>query len=82
MEEQFYVALAVLVAVCVRRSRPERTLAIVFAGVVCGSVGLANVVSDWHPRLEFGTDVRAAGIWSEQNLTPCVSIVSGGLSIP
>jgi peptidoglycan/LPS O-acetylase OafA/YrhL len=60
VEEQFYVALAVVVAVCVRRSRPQRALAVVFAGVVCVSIGLANVVSDWHPRLEFGTDVRAA----------------------
>lgn len=60
VEEQFYVLLAVVVVLAARARRPERVLAIVFTAVVPAAVVLANAVSDWHPRLEFGTDVRAA----------------------
>jgi peptidoglycan/LPS O-acetylase OafA/YrhL len=60
VEEQFYVLLALGVAVASRTFRPQRSLAIGFGATVVCSVLLANVVSDWHPRLEFGTDVRAA----------------------
>ncbi len=60
VEEQFYVLLAVVVVLAGRAARPERVLTIVFATVLPATVVLANVVSDWHPRLEFGTDVRAA----------------------
>jgi len=60
VEEQFYVLLAIVVVLACRAARPERVLAIVFAAVVPVTVLLANVVSDWHPRLEFGTDLRAA----------------------
>ena len=60
VEEQFYVALAVIAWLAARTARPARNLGIVFAAVVPISIVLANVVSDWSPRLEFGTDVRAA----------------------
>lgn len=60
VEEQFYVLLAVVVVLASRTRRPERVLAMVFTAVLPLTVLLANTVSDWHPRLEFGTDVRAA----------------------
>jgi peptidoglycan/LPS O-acetylase OafA/YrhL len=59
VEEQFYVVLAVLVAVASRTSRSIRTLVVVFTAMVPISILCANAVSDWGPRLEFGTDVRA-----------------------
>ncbi len=60
VEEQFYVVLALLVALAARSSRPSRTLTMVFIAMIAMSITLANIVSDWSPRLEFGTDVRAA----------------------
>ena len=60
VEEQFYVVLAIGVALASRAARPDRLLAIGFGLMIAGSVVLANLVSDWPPRLEFGTDVRAA----------------------
>jgi len=60
VEEQFYVALALVVVLFTKAQRPQRALAAVFGVVVAASLVLSNVVSDWHPRLEFGTDVRAA----------------------
>jgi peptidoglycan/LPS O-acetylase OafA/YrhL len=62
VEEQFYVVLAVVTWLAARSERPRRLLTIVFAAMIPMSVILANTVSDWHPRLEFGTDVRAAEI--------------------
>jgi peptidoglycan/LPS O-acetylase OafA/YrhL len=59
-EEQFYVALAAVVWLCLRARRARGALAVVFLSVVALSLTAANVASDWHPRLEFGTDVRAA----------------------
>ena len=59
VEEQFYVVLAVLVALAARASRPIRSLTIVFVAMIAMSITLASIVSDWSPRLEFGTDVRA-----------------------
>jgi len=58
VEEQFYLGLVLVCWWAVRRRRPERTLAVVFVVATVLSVVLANVVSDWQPRLEFGTDVR------------------------
>jgi peptidoglycan/LPS O-acetylase OafA/YrhL len=60
VEEQFYVALAVVVALCTRTRHTRRALAVTFGVVAVASIALAPLVSDWHPRLEFGTDVRAA----------------------
>lgn len=60
VEEQFYVLLAIVVVLAARAARPDRVLTTVFAAVVPVTLVLANTVSDWHPRLEFGTDVRAA----------------------
>jgi len=60
VEEQFYVVLLVLIVLAFRTRQPRRTLAIVSAVGVAAPIVLTNVVSTWQPRLEFGTDVRAA----------------------
>ncbi len=60
VEEQFYVALAFGLWFAARRRAPARVVAVTSALVAVASVVLSNVVSDWSPRLEFGTDVRAA----------------------
>jgi peptidoglycan/LPS O-acetylase OafA/YrhL len=60
VEEQFYVLLAIGVWLASRTSRPVRSIAIGASVAVAASLTLANTVSDWAPRLEFGTDVRAA----------------------
>ena len=60
VEEQFYVLLAIGVWLASRTARPVRSLAIGASIAVAASLALANTVSDWSPRLEFGTDVRAA----------------------
>ncbi len=60
VEEQFYVLLAIGVWLAARTARPVRTIAIGAGITVVVSIVLASAVSDWSPRLEFGTDVRAA----------------------
>ena len=60
VEEQFYVLLASGVWLATRTRQPVRAVVIGATFAVAGSVVLANTVSDWSPRLEFGTDVRAA----------------------
>lgn len=60
VEEQFYVLLAIGVWLASRTARPVRSLAVGASVAVAASLALANTVSDWSPRLEFGTDVRAA----------------------
>jgi peptidoglycan/LPS O-acetylase OafA/YrhL len=55
VEEQFYLLLAVLFAWVGRRF-----VAVVCVAAVGASVLIATFASDWSPRLEFGTDVRAA----------------------
>ena len=62
VEEQFYVVIAVAVVLTARLARRDRALAIVLGAVVAMSLVLSNVGSHWSPRLEFGTDVRAAEI--------------------
>lgn len=62
VEEQLYVLLVVAVLACLRTQRPERTLSVVAIGATVVSVLLALSVSDWNPRLEFGTDVRASEV--------------------
>ena len=59
VEEQFYLALSLLVWLISRTGQPIRNLAVVFAGVIPVGIALANLVGDFGPRLEFGTDVRA-----------------------
>jgi peptidoglycan/LPS O-acetylase OafA/YrhL len=60
VEEQFYVALALVVALCTRSRHMRRALAVTFVLVTVATVAVALLASDWHPRLEFGTDARAA----------------------
>jgi peptidoglycan/LPS O-acetylase OafA/YrhL len=60
VEEQFYVLLVVVVVGTRFARRPDRALGVVLALIGVMSIVLANVVSNWQPRLEFGTDVRAA----------------------
>ncbi len=62
VEEQLYVLLALGVSVAAGLARTERALAFGLMSVVAISVAVANVVSEWNPRLEFGTDVRAAEV--------------------
>jgi peptidoglycan/LPS O-acetylase OafA/YrhL len=62
VEEQLYVLLVVAVLASFRTRAPERTLAVLAGGATVVSVVLALTVSDWSPRLEFGTDVRAAEV--------------------
>jgi peptidoglycan/LPS O-acetylase OafA/YrhL len=62
VEEQLYVLLVVAVLASLRTRRPERTLSVVAIGATAVSVLLAVSVSDWNPRLEFGTDVRASEV--------------------
>jgi len=63
VEEQFYALLLVVVLVASRSASPRRTLAIVAGACCVGSVVLANTVSRWVPRLEYGTDIRAGEIF-------------------
>ena len=62
VEEQLYVLLVIAVVAIGRSNAPRRNLAVVFSIVAATSVVLANTVSSWSPRLEFGTDVRAAEV--------------------
>jgi peptidoglycan/LPS O-acetylase OafA/YrhL len=62
VEEQLYLLLVVAVLVTGRSRDPRRSLGAVAVVVVVTSIVLANTVSDWHPRLEFGTDLRAGEI--------------------
>lgn len=62
VEEQLYVLLVVAVMVALRTARPERTLVVLGLAAAATSVVLALTVSTWNPRLEFGTDVRAAEV--------------------
>ena len=60
VEEQVYLGLLILVLLCAR-ARPV-ALPVSLALVCAGSWIAANLVSNWSPRLEFGTDVRAGEI--------------------
>ena len=62
VEEQLYVLLVVAVILSMRSRQPERTLLVVALGAALLSTVLAMTVSHWNPRLEFGTDVRAAEV--------------------
>jgi peptidoglycan/LPS O-acetylase OafA/YrhL len=62
VEEQAYLVLGFGAWWATRLARPARAVAIGAGAVVVVSVVVANVVSTWSPRLEFGTDVRAAEI--------------------
>jgi peptidoglycan/LPS O-acetylase OafA/YrhL len=62
VEEQLYLMLVLAVLASMRSHRPERTLLTVALAATALSAVLAMTVSRWNPRLEFGTDVRAAEI--------------------
>jgi peptidoglycan/LPS O-acetylase OafA/YrhL len=62
VEEQLYVLLVLAVLASMRSRRPERTLLTVALVATAVSTVLAATVSRWNPRLEFGTDVRAAEV--------------------
>jgi peptidoglycan/LPS O-acetylase OafA/YrhL len=62
VEEQLYVLLVLAVLASMRSRRPERTLLVVALGAAALSAVLAMTISRWNPRLEFGTDVRAAEV--------------------
>lgn len=58
VEEQAYAALVVAVLLLRRRT----ALIVALAGVCVMSVVFANLLTDWSPHLEFGTEVRAGEI--------------------
>lgn len=62
VEEQLYLLLVGAVVLTSRTAAPRRALRNVAAFVIAASVIASNTISDWHPRLEFGTDVRAAEV--------------------
>lgn len=59
VEEQFYFAIAVLFVVA-RGRNTLRTVTIVLCAVTVASVAVSASLNDYLPRLEFGTDTRAA----------------------
>ncbi len=62
VEEQLYLLLVLAVLASVRSRRPEPALLTIALAAAAVSVVLAMTVSRWNPRLEFGTDVRAAEV--------------------
>ena len=55
VEEQFYIVLALLIAVVAGRRRAPRVLLAVAAVGIVVPVVLSNLVTDWEPALEFNT---------------------------
>lgn len=62
VEEQLYAVLLVAALWAVRRRDPGQAMLAVGLVASAASVLLALTVSDWNPRLEFGTDARAADV--------------------
>ena len=60
VEEQFYAALVLVVVMCLRTTRPRQWLFAVCVVGWLGSIAAAVLTDGWQPRLEFGTDTRAA----------------------
>lgn len=58
VEEQFYLALAVVFLVACRSPRPRLVLAAASAIGIVVPTGLTNLVTDWQPSLEFNTFLR------------------------
>ena len=58
VEEQAYAVLVIAVVLLRRRAALVSTL----VGVCVGVVVCANVLTDWSPHLEFGTEMRAGEI--------------------
>lgn len=58
VEEQFYLVLALLLAIVTRLRRQLFALSLVAVAGIVVPVVLANVVTDWHPSLEFNTVFR------------------------
>lgn len=59
VEEQFYVIIAFVFAI-LRGPHAIRNLTVLLACVCVGSVVVAAMLGGYEPRLEFGTDTRAA----------------------
>ena len=59
VEEQFYIAVALLTYAAARTARPIRNLTVLFSGILVMSIVLSNTITDWLPHLEFGLDMRA-----------------------
>ena len=64
VEEQFYVVLALLLAVVFLSRNPRRVLAVVAGLGVVVPIVLANVVTDWQPSLEFNTVLRTPELFA------------------
>jgi len=64
VEEQFYVGLVVLVVLAMATRTPRRVLAVVCAVGWAVPMLLTNLVTDWHPTLEFATVMRAPELFA------------------
>lgn len=64
VEEQFYVGLVVLLVLAMATRAPRRVLAVVCAIGWVVPMLLSNVVTDWHPTLEFATWARAPELFA------------------
>jgi len=64
VEEQFYVGLVVLVVLAMATRTPRRVLAVVCAIGWVVPMLLTNLVTDWHPTLEFATVMRAPELFA------------------
>ena len=64
VEEQFYVGLVLLVVLAAMTRAPRRVLAVACALGWAVPMILTNVVTGWHPSLEFGTWARAPELFA------------------
>ena len=64
VEEQFYVGLVALVVVAMMTRAPRRVLAVACLVGWAVPMVLANIVTGWHPSLEFATWARAPELFA------------------
>ncbi|MBI4884579.1 MAG: acyltransferase [Actinobacteria bacterium] len=78
VEEQFYLVLALLLALAARCERPQRVLLIVAGVGIVVPLALSNLTTDWQPALEFHTVLRmpelftgvVLAVWHRQGQQP------------
>ncbi|CAN5544279.1 acyltransferase [soil metagenome] len=58
VEEQFYLLLALLIVAVARLTRPQVALSLVASVCIVVPIALSNLLTDWHPSLEFNTVFR------------------------
>ena len=85
VEEQFYIVLALLVALVSRLRHAERILAAIAIVGIAVPVALTHLVTDWHPTLEFSTVLRMPelfmgvllALWWRRGATPHLGRTAG-----